>query len=220
MVRLREQIRHILKAAPAGRRAAPLLILGETGSGKSLIARTVHQAGPRASGPLVEVNCAAIPEHLLEAELFGYERGAFTDARRSKPGLFQLAHRGVLFLDEISLLPGALQAKLLTVLDDGVVRRLGATTPETVDVWVIAATNEDVDAARQACRLREDLYHRLAVLAIDVPSLRARGADILKLAEYFLARACTDYGLSPRTLTLDAATRATARGAWSTWRSR
>ena len=205
MVSLREQIRHILKRAGVGRRAAPILILGETGTGKSLIARTVHQVGPRASGPLVEVNCAAIPEHLLEAELFGHERGAFTDARRSKPGLFQLAHRGVLFLDEISLLTGALQAKLLTVLDDGVVRRLGATAPETVDVWVIAATNEDVDAARQAHRFREDLYHRLAVLAIDVPSLRARGDDILNLAEHFLARACTDYGLSPRTLTPDAA---------------
>jgi two-component system, NtrC family, response regulator AtoC len=148
IVILREQIHQILKAAGTARRPAPLLIRGETGTGKGLVARTVHRASPRASGPFVDVNCAAIPEHLLEAELFGYERGAFTDARHSKPGLFQLAHRGILFLDEIALLPEPLQAKLLKVLDDGAVRRLGATRPEIVDVWIVAATNEDLDAAR------------------------------------------------------------------------
>jgi two-component system, NtrC family, response regulator AtoC len=204
IVKLREQIRQILKTAGAARRPAPILIHGETGTGKGLIAHVLQRGSPRASDPFVDVNCAAIPEHLLEAELFGYERGAFTDARHSKPGLFQLAHRGTLFLDEIALLPEGLQAKLLKVLDDGAIRRLGATTAEMVDVWIVAATNEDLDAARRAHRLREDLYHRLAVLTIDVPALRTRGDDVIQLAEHFMARACADYGLTSRTLALDA----------------
>src|SRR3989442_1732445 len=120
--------------------------LGDTGTGKGLLARAIHETGPRKAGPFVSVNCAAIPETLLEAELFGFERGAFTDAHHAKAGLFQTAHRGTLFLDEIGLLPENLQAKLLTVLEDRAVRRLGSTRTEAVDVWMIAATSEDLKA--------------------------------------------------------------------------
>jgi transcriptional regulator with AAA-type ATPase domain/tetratricopeptide (TPR) repeat protein len=202
IVSLRRQVQQVLKAA--GRRPPPVLISGETGTGKGLIAHLIHRAGPRAGGPFVDINCAAIPEHLLEAELFGYERGAFTDARRSKPGLFQLAHRGILFLDEIALLAEPLQAKLLKVLDDGAVRRLGAIAAEAVDVWIISATNADLAEAVRQHRFRADLYHRLAVLTIAMPPLRARGHDVVLLAEHFLARACADYGLPARSLAPDA----------------
>jgi transcriptional regulator with AAA-type ATPase domain/tetratricopeptide (TPR) repeat protein len=205
IVSLRGRVQQVLRAA--ARRPPPLLIHGETGTGKGLIARTIHRTGPRAHGPFVDINCAAIPENLLEAELFGYERGAFTDARRSKPGLFQIAHRGTLFLDEIALLPDPLQAKLLKVLDDGAVRRLGATTAEVVDVWIISATNADLAAAVRERRFREDLYHRLAVLTIAIPPLRMRGDDVILLAEHFLARACVDYRLPPRVLAPDARAR-------------
>ncbi|MBI4256359.1 MAG: sigma 54-interacting transcriptional regulator, partial [Candidatus Rokubacteria bacterium] len=154
--------------------------------------------------PFVDVNCAAIPETLLEAEMFGFERGAFTDARRAKPGLFQAAHRGTIFLDEVGLLPEALQAKLLKVLEERTVRRLGSTRDEPVDAWVLAATNEDLRAAVRARRFREDLYHRLAVLTLTLPPLRARRGDILTLAEHFLARACADYGAPEKRLTPEA----------------
>ena len=178
-----------------------VLIQGETGNGKGLLARAMHAAGPRAGGPFIDVNCAAIPETLLEAEMFGVERGAFTDARQAKPGLFQLAHRGTIFLDEIGLLPEALQAKLLKAIEEHTVRRLGGTRSEPVDVWVIAATNEDLAAAISTRRFRADLYHRLAVVTLSMPPLRDRGDDLLRLAEHFLARACADYGLPPKTLT-------------------
>ena len=136
--------------------------------------------------------------------MFGFERGAFTDARQAKKGLFQTAHRGTLFLDEIGLLPDGLQAKLLTVLEERTVRRLGATQSEPVDVWVIAATNLDLQAATRAGRFREDLYHRLAVLTLALPPLRERQRDIVLLAEHFLARACADYGLPAKTLSPEA----------------
>ncbi len=174
--RLREQLELILKRAATARRPPAILIRGETGTGKGLVARTIHRAGPRAAAPYVDINCAAIPDNLLEAELFGYERGAFTDAREAKPGLFQLAHRGMLFLDEIDMLAPALQAKLLKVLEDGVVRRLGGTRPEPVDVWIVSATNEDLADAMRARRFREDLYHRLALLSIELPFDRAAAA--------------------------------------------
>jgi tetratricopeptide (TPR) repeat protein/class 3 adenylate cyclase len=180
------------------------LILGETGTGKGLLARAIHQAGPRRAGPFVSVNCAAIPETLLEAELFGFERGAFTDAHQAKAGLFQTAHRGTLFLDEIGLLPENLQAKLLTVLEDQAVRRLGSTRTEAVDVWIISATTEDLKAGARRRGFREELYHRLAVVTLRLPPLRERGKDILTLAEHFLAHTCTEYGLAPKTLAEDA----------------
>jgi DNA-binding NtrC family response regulator/tetratricopeptide (TPR) repeat protein len=197
---VRGKLRKLLEGQAAGRRLPPILIQGETGTGKGLVARLVHRLGPRSGGPFVDINCPAIPETLLEAELFGYERGAFTDARHAKPGLFHTAHRGTLFLDEVGLLPAAVQAKLLTVLEDRAVRRLGSTKAEVVDVCLISATNSDLLGALRERRFRDDLYHRLAVIQLDLPPLRDRGRDVLLLAERFLARACVDYGLPPKTL--------------------
>ena len=204
IVAIRSQVAQLLARETRARRLPPILILGETGTGKGLLARAIHQASARREGPFVDVNCAAIPETLLEAELFGYERGAFTDARIAKPGLFQTANTGTLFLDEIGLLPTALQGKLLTVLEDRAVRRLGSTRAEAVDVALVAATSVDLTRAVKEGRFREDLYHRLAGIMLDLPPLRARGSDVLVLAEQFLARACADYGLSPRALTPEA----------------
>ena len=204
---LREKLRRLLEGKPAGRRLPPILIQGETGTGKGLVARLVHRAGARKGGPFVDINCPAIPETLLEAELFGYERGAFTDARRAKPGLLQTANRGTLFLDEVGLLPDSAQAKLLTVIEDRVVRRLGGTRPEAVDVCFVSATNTDLQEALRARRFREDLYHRLAVITLDLPPLRERGRDVLLLAERFLDRACVDYDLPRKTLSEQARAR-------------
>ena len=204
---IRTQVAQMLARQTGARRLPPVLILGETGTGKGLLARAIHQAGPHRSGPFIDVNCAAIPETLVEAELFGYERGAFTDAREAKPGLFQIAHGGTLFLDEIGLFPVLLQGKLLTALEDRAVRRLGGTRAEPIDVAMVAATSVDLKRAVSEGRFREDLYHRLAVIAVDLPPLRARGPDVLVLAEYFLARACADYGLAPRLLTPEARAR-------------
>jgi DNA-binding NtrC family response regulator/tetratricopeptide (TPR) repeat protein len=204
MQAIREKIERLLTRQQDARRLPPVLIEGETGTGKGLLARLIHKAGPRPDGPFVDVNCAAIPETLLEAEMFGFERGAFTDARRSKPGLLQTAHRGTIFLDEVGLLSEGLQAKLLKVLEERTVRRLGSTRDETIDVWILTATNEDLKSAIQGRRFREDLYHRLAVLTLSLPPLRERGADILALAEHYLTRACTDYGVSAKTLAADA----------------
>src|SRR6267378_1125167 len=166
---IRDKIVRLLARQQDTRRLPPVLIEGETGTGKGLLARLIHRAGPRPQGPFVDVNCAAIPETLLEAEMFGFERGAFTDARRAKPGLFQTAHRGTIFLDEVGLLPEALQAKLLKVLEERSVRRLGSTRDEPVDAWIVTATNEDLMVAVRERRFREDLYHRLAVLTLTLP---------------------------------------------------
>src|SRR5229473_7479996 len=184
MEAVRDQVRRLLTPRETGRRLPSVLLNGETGTGKGLVARTIHRAGPRSGGPFVDVNCAAIPETLLEAELFGFERGAFTDARRAKPGLFQTAHRGTIFLDEVGLLPETLQGTLLKVLEEQAVRRLGSTVSEPVDVAVISATNADLKAAMAARHFREDLYHRLAVLTLDLPPLRERGQDVVLLAKH------------------------------------
>jgi transcriptional regulator with AAA-type ATPase domain/tetratricopeptide (TPR) repeat protein len=207
MEAVRDQVRRLLTPRETGRRLPSILLNGETGTGKGLVARTIHRAGARAGGPFVDVNCAAIPETLLEAELFGFERGAFTDARRSKPGLFQAAHRGTIFLDEVGLLPEPLQAKLLKVLEEQAVRRLGATTAEPVDTWIISATNADLLAAVRQRAFREDLYHRLAVLTLRLPPLRERGSDVLVLARRFLGRVCADYGLPSKQFAPDAEAR-------------
>jgi DNA-binding NtrC family response regulator/tetratricopeptide (TPR) repeat protein len=209
---IRDKIDRLLARQQDARRLPPVLIEGETGTGKGLLARLIHRAGPRPDGPFVDVNCAAIPETLLEAEMFGFERGAFTDARRSKPGLLQTAHRGTIFLDEVGLLSEALQAKLLKVLEERTVRRLGSTRDEAIDVWILTATNEDLKSAIHGRRFREDLYHRLAVLTLALPPLRDRGGDILMLAEHYLGRACSDYGVSAKTLAPDARAALTAYG--------
>src|SRR5438876_3721777 len=201
---VREKLRRLIERHHELRRVPPVLIEGETGTGKGLLARIIHRAGPRPDGPFVDVNCAAIPETLLEAEMFGFERGAFTDARRAKPGLFQTAHRGTIFLDEVGLLPEALQAKLLKVLEERAVRRLGSTRDEHIDVSILTATNEDLRTAIRERRFREDLYHRLAVLTVALPPLRERGEDIVLLARHFLDRACGDYGLPAKRLAPDA----------------
>jgi len=201
---LRNRVIRLLERQRDAHRLPPVLIEGETGTGKGLLARMLHRAGPRRDGPFVDVNCAAIPETLLEAEMFGFERGAFTDARRAKPGLLQAAQHGTIFLDEIGLLSEALQAKLLKALEERTVRRLGSTRDEPIDVWLITATNEDLRQSIRRRRFREDLYHRLAVVTLTMPPLRARGTDIVLLAEHFLKRACMDYGISERSLSAEA----------------
>jgi DNA-binding NtrC family response regulator len=169
-----------------------VLLLGESGTGKELFARALHALSGRASGPFVPINCAAIPEPLLESELFGYERGAFTGAATRKPGRFELAHRGTLFLDEIGELSLTLQAKLLRVLEHQTFERLGGTLSVEIDVRLVAATNRDLRAAVTTRQFREDLYFRLAVLPLTIPPLRERLSDVPLLATHFLAAAAAD----------------------------
>ena len=201
---LREQVRRLLHHEAPARRQPPVLIRGETGTGKGLLAQAIHDASPRGGGPFIPINCAAIPGTLIEAELFGVEAGAFTDARQRKAGLFQTAHRGTLFLDEVGALAHNLQAKLLTAIEDRVVRRVGGVRGEAVDVWVLSATSADLEAAMAAEDFRPDLYHRLATISLWLPPLRERGGDVLQLAGEFLARACGDYGRPRKTLTPEA----------------
>jgi transcriptional regulator with PAS, ATPase and Fis domain len=165
---------------------ATVLIGGESGAGKELIARAVHHYSLRCSKPWVDVSCAALPEHLVESELFGYERGAFSGADSPKPGLFELAHQGTLFLDEIGELDPRMQVKLLRVLDGVPYYRLGGTRKVSVDVRIIAATNQDLEGMVGTGRFRNDLFHRIGQINITVPPLRERHEDILPLAEYFL----------------------------------
>src|SRR5262249_45930540 len=165
---------------------------------KELFARALHALSPRNDGPFVAINCAAIPETLLETELFGHEKGAFTGAANRKPGKFELAHRGTLFLDEIGDLPLTLQAKILRALEDKRFERVGGTMPIQVDVRVVAATNRNLKAAVAARQYREDLYFRLSVFPILIPPLRERSDDITTLARYFIERFCRD--LNKKTL--------------------
>jgi DNA-binding NtrC family response regulator len=169
-----------------------VLLEGESGTGKELFARALHALSPRADGPFVAINCAAIPENLLETELFGYEKGAFTGAAARKPGKFELAHHGTLFLDEIGDLPLALQAKILRAPEEKRFERVGGTMPLQVDVRIVAATNRNLKAAVAAHQYREDLYFRLSVFPIMIPPLRDRAADIPMLAKYFIERFCRD----------------------------
>jgi DNA-binding NtrC family response regulator len=178
-----------------------VLITGETGSGKELLARALHYNGPRRDAPFVDINCAAIPESLLESELFGHEKGAFTDATAAKPGLFEMANGGTLFLDEIGHLALPLQGKLLRALEERQIRRVGGTRTIAVDVRVVAATHVDLAAASRHGTFREDLYYRLNVVPLELPPLRARRTDIVPLALHFVARFAGEYSLAPPRLT-------------------
>jgi DNA-binding NtrC family response regulator len=177
-----------------------VLLEGESGTGKELFARALHALSPRADGPFVAINCAAIPETLLETELFGHEKGAFTGASARKPGKFELAHRGTLFLDEIGDLPLPLQAKILRALEEKRFERVGGTVPLQVDVRIVAATNRNLKAAVAARQFREDLYFRLSVFPITIPPLRERPDDIHMLAKYFIERFCRDLNKKPLVL--------------------
>jgi two-component system response regulator AtoC len=183
------------------RGAAPTILLrGETGTGKGLIAKCVHYNSVRRNQAFVEINCAAIPGTLLESELFGHERGAFTDARTSRAGLFETAHQGTLFLDEIGSLPVDLQAKLLTAIEEKRIRRLGGRTSMQVDVQIIAASHNDLGDKVKNGSFRADLYHRLNVVSVSIPPLRRRGDDKVLLAEAFIEQMCREYGIPLREL--------------------
>ena len=176
----------------------PVLITGETGTGKGLVARTIHASGSRASKPFIEINCTALPATLMEAELFGYERGAFTDAKSSKIGLYEAAQGGFLFLDEVGDIELALQGKLLRAIEERTVRRVGGLRDRKIDVRILAATNRDLEREAQRGTFRKDLYFRLAVILLRLPPLRERGQDILLLADRFLAQFSAKYGRTIR----------------------
>ena len=182
----------------------PVLLTGETGTGKGLLAHAIHAAGPRAAKPFIEVNCTALPATLMEAELFGHERGAFTDAKESKPGLVEAAEGGFLFLDEIGDVDLAVQGKLLRVIEEHAVRRVGSVRERRVDIRIMAATNRDLERAVGEERFRKDLYFRLAVIVLEVPPLRERGEDVLLLTAHFLHAFNAKYGKVVRDLSVAA----------------
>jgi two-component system nitrogen regulation response regulator NtrX len=201
---MRQLLEQVEMAAPTNGRA---LIYGENGTGKELVARTVHQLSRRRSGPFVEVNCAAIPEELIESELFGHVKGAFTGAVAEKPGRFEQANGGTIFLDEIGDMSLKTQAKVLRVLQEQVMERVGGTQGIRVDVRVLAATNKELPAEIREGRFREDLYFRLNVIPIFVPPLREREDDIPLLADHFMALMAVEYGRRPKRMASEAVAR-------------
>ncbi len=190
--------------ARVGPTHATVLVTGETGTGKELVARALHAASPRRQHPFVAVNCAAFAETLLDSELFGHEKGAFTGADRSRVGVFEAAHRGTLLLDEAGEMSLALQAKLLRVLVDGALVRVGSAGPRQVDVRIVVATHRDLEQRVRDGAFREDLYYRLAVVPIHVPPLRERPEDVPPLVEHFLRQVATELKVRPRTMTPEA----------------
>jgi DNA-binding NtrC family response regulator len=195
------QLRHVLQQLQrASGTDATVLLEGESGTGKELFARGLHALSPRADAPFVAINCAAIPDTLLETELFGHEKGAFTGAATRKPGRFEMAHRGTLFLDEIGDLPLALQAKILRALEEKTFERVGGTQSLHVDVRVVAATNRNLKQRVAERQFREDLYFRLSVFPIQIPPLRERSHDVIILARHFVDRFCRDLNKPPLTL--------------------
>lgn len=180
---------------------ARVLITGSNGTGKELVARRIHDQSHRAAGPFVEVNCAAIPSELIESELFGHEKGSFTSAIKQRLGKFEQANGGTLFLDEIGDMSLSAQAKVLRALQENVISRVGGDKPIKVDVRVVAATNKNLSAEIAENKFREDLYHRLSVILIKVPTLNERVEDIPELADYFIKQICGEYGMSVKTIT-------------------
>ncbi|HVN41054.1 MAG TPA: sigma-54 dependent transcriptional regulator [Myxococcota bacterium] len=199
---MRDVFRTVRRVADS---AATILIRGESGTGKELVARAIHELSPRAAGPFVALNCAAMPANLIESELFGHERGAFTDARERRIGRFESASGGTLFLDEIGELDPGVQAKFLRALEERRIERLGSGTPIAVDVRVIAATHRDLERDVAAGRFRADLFYRIHVVPIELPPLRERREDVKLLAEHFLAQAREAAGRGPRRFSADAA---------------
>jgi len=200
---LRGQIERVASLDATEGGGPTVLVRGETGVGKEMVARAIHYQSTRAAGPFVEINCAAIPASLLEAELFGHEKGAYTDAKVGKAGLFEAADGGTLFLDEVGHVEPSIQVKLLKAIEEKAVRRIGAVRAKTFNARIIAATNRDLEAAVAEGAFRADLYYRIHALAIDVPPLRARGDDVVLLAEHFLDMASRRYGLPRKTLGLE-----------------
>jgi DNA-binding NtrC family response regulator len=196
------------------RAGVTVLITGETGTGKELLARAIHYNGPRRDAPFFDVNCAAIPENLLESELFGHEKGSFTGATGAKPGLMELAHGGTLFLDEIGHLAMPLQGKILRALEERSIRRVGGTRSIPFDVRLVAATHVDLEAAVRRGEFREDLFYRLNVVPVELPPLRTRGDDIVLIARHFIQRFATEYGSAPLTVG-PAAVRALKERRWT-----
>ena len=201
---LRAQIERIAPLESPEGGAPTVLLLGETGAGKGMVARAIHGLSPRADEPFVEINCAAIPPALLEAELFGYEKGAYTDARTAKPGLFESADGGTIFLDEIGHIDPAIQVKMLKAIEDKSARRVGGLRAKAFNARIVSATNRDLEAAVAEGSFRADLYCRIKALTIELPPLRARGGDILLLARHFLDRSTAQYGLPAKKLTPEA----------------
>jgi DNA-binding NtrC family response regulator len=206
LLAMKAQIARLVEAERQLRDSEPpaVLVLGETGTGKELVARALHFEGARRDGPFIEVNAAAMPAHLVEAELFGHERGAFTDARERRLGLVEAAHGGTLFLDEIGDLDLAVQVKLLKLLEDRTVRRLGSARDHRVDVRFVTATHRALEELVQDGRFRADLYYRLRVVSVRVPPLRERGEDVIRLAEHFLELHACRYGKLQLTLSDEA----------------
>jgi two-component system response regulator HydG len=218
VVEVKESFGGILGSSPAMQKVydllervsdseASVLVTGESGTGKELVARALHARGSRQSGPFVAVNCSAVPENLLESELFGHAKGAFTDARSDRLGLFAQANGGTLFLDEIGEIPLQVQPKLLRALEERKVRPVGSNVESDIDVRIVAATNRDLEAAVEEQRFREDLYFRINVIHVDLPPLRSRGTDVLTLAQHFLGRYALQAGKDVRGISPTAAQR-------------